>query len=92
MWRPARSSSFITFVKDQKDAELSDVPAVLKAAAVAMRHTEATQGSAAYDKKKHDRAIAAATAFCDNYARRFAHAPIFDGINKASRRGVRVVP
>ena len=64
-------SSFITFVKDQKDASLVDVPAVLKAASVAMRHTSATQGGAAYDKRVHDRAIHAATSFCERFARRF---------------------
>ena len=66
-----RSSSFITFIKDQNDNSMIDVPAVLKASSLAMRHTHTTQSGPAYDKKKFDRAISAATSFCDTYARGF---------------------
>ena len=68
-------SSFITFLKGQQDSELVDVPGVLKAAAVAMRHTEAMQGAAAYDKAKFDRAIAKAVTFCERYAQSFVARP-----------------
>ena len=64
-------SAFITFLKDQRDAELVDVPGVLKSAAIAMRHNEAMQGDACYDKAKYDRAIAKAVDFCETYARSF---------------------
>ena len=56
-------------------SELVDVPGVLKAAAVAMRHTEAMQGAAAYDKAKFDRAIAKAVTFCERYAQSFVARP-----------------
>ena len=64
-------SAFITFLKDQRDAELVDVPGVLKSAAIAMRHNESMQGAACYDKAKYDRAIAKAVDFCETYARSF---------------------
>ena len=43
-------ASFITWLRDSTDA-----PEVLKAAAKAMRHKEATQQSDRYDKASHDR-------------------------------------
>ena len=59
-------SSFITFLKDHTDA-----PAVLKSAAIAMRHKEATQGSDHYDKERNDRLVSEAVRFCEEYATKF---------------------
>jgi len=44
---------------------------VLKSAAVAMRHSSAVAESAAYDKGKSDRVVAAAMKTADAFARQF---------------------
>lgn len=59
-------AAFITFLKSGNHSE-----AVARSAAVAMRHDSKMQSSAAYDKGKHDRTVAAAQRAAEQYARRF---------------------
>ena len=56
----------VTFLKSRHNHD-----AVLKSAAVAMRHSNQTQDSSAYDKDKHDRITAAAKRVTETFAARF---------------------
>jgi hypothetical protein len=71
-------ASFITWLKDTT-ADSADAGEVLKSAANAMRHQEATQGSDRYDKAHHDRLNAAAMQYTERFARQYTAAPAPDG-------------
>ena len=59
-------SSFVTWLRDG-----SHNNEVLRAAAIAMRHSSTTAASAAYDKNGSDRLVAAAVGVADAFAARF---------------------
>ena len=60
-------SSFVGFLKSGVHSDET-----LRAAAAAMRHSSATQGSSAYDKERCDRLTAAAVKVATEYAATFA--------------------
>lgn len=64
-------SAFITHLKSEECGADGEV---LRAAAIAMRHSSKTQASAAYDKNENDKSIAAAARFAESYAARFSPA------------------
>ena len=59
-------AAFVTHLKSSENDDR-----VLKAAAVAMRHSSKVQDSAAYNKDKHDRLVSAAVKAAEKYASRF---------------------
>jgi hypothetical protein len=59
-------AAFVTHLKSSENDDR-----VLKAAAVAMRHSSKMQDSAAYNKDKHDRLVSAAVKAAEKYASRF---------------------
>ena len=59
-------SSFVTFLKSGKHSDET-----LRAAAMAMRHSSTTQGSAAYHKGRSDLLVQAAVDAAASFAARF---------------------
>ena len=59
-------SAFVGFLKSGEHSDET-----LRAAAVAMRHSSATQGSRAYDKGRCDRLVSAAVQVATEYAATF---------------------
>ena len=64
-------SAFITHLRSGESGADGEV---LKAAALAMRHSSKTAASAAYDKNEQDKNVAAAVRFAEDYAARFSPA------------------